>query len=220
MTGAGIQDKPARARRIWIVCGCVTGLFIAIGLWYLSIQPDRASPLSRLDHDIPRYRWSPDQVVLENDGKRISFIHNDLLHRPLWDVAEATILSDAVKIGYRRAERDLDPVPTIAERSERIVFHFTMNAITGRLEYDAPITVPARRMLIELLIEELDAVFPERRRSAAATLINRGEIEDPAIRAAVERLMDDPDLDTVEHIGFLLTRYDDDKVRRARRVGG
>ncbi|MBL8745105.1 MAG: hypothetical protein JNK58_01980 [Phycisphaerae bacterium] len=219
MKEAETQIVPSRIRRTWLVCGCFGGLLFAAGLWFLLMRTDRRSPLSRLDHDIPRYHWSPDHVVLEHDGKRISFIQNDLLRRPVWDVTEAKILVDAVRAGYRRAERDLDPIPTIAERSERIVFRFTMNAITGRLEYGAPITAPARQMLIGLLIEELDDSFPERRRSAAATLINRGEIENPVIRVAVERLLDDPDPDTVEHIGFLLTRYDDEKLRRAKRAG-
>ncbi|MBL8745110.1 MAG: hypothetical protein JNK58_02005 [Phycisphaerae bacterium] len=202
-------------RLFWLSAGLGCGVIILAGTWTLTRSSATPEWLRRMD-ELPRYPRPSNDLCLDADAHTIEWIEGELLRRPTWDVAEAEALIVIILKGYPKRMSDPDQTP--AERSQGFVFRAATSAITTRLEFGAPITPAARRALIDLLVEELRAPFPERRMHAAADLVQFGEIEDRSVRAAVERLLDDPDPIVAEDVGFILTRYDDDRARRAMRA--
>lgn len=198
----------------WALAGLGCGaIIVAGGVWTAARRAPDPQWLRQVDA-LPRYVRTANDRCTDADAAQIEFIEQDLLRRPMWDVAEARQLIDIILAGYAKPSRD--PDQTREERSKSIVFNAAMLAIGTRLAFAAPITAPARCLLIDALVAELEAPFPERRVNAAVELIQLGEIEDRTVRAAVERLIDDPDPITAEDVAFVLTRYDDDQARRRK----
>jgi hypothetical protein len=149
-------------------------------------------------------------------GRRIQ---NDLMLRPLWGKAEIDEIERLLVKGYPRSLHDQSPEnrETREEFSARNNYTSAFLALWNRLDNDAPMTPEARQRGIELVLNELSAEFPERRRNGGLALIDTKLIEDPAIRAEVDRLLKDEDANTAEVIALQLTEYDRRRAIRLRR---
>ena len=65
------------------------------------------------------------------------------------------------------------------------------------------------------MIGLLDAPDPFQRIEAASFFVDTGGIEDPVIRALVERMIDDPDKENGLTVSIMLSHYDHKKQTRA-----
>lgn len=199
-----------------IACGlsAVAALFFLVGDWDLGTKPEWRRLVDEALLLNESFRTDPERsrkdICLDADAERITSI-NERLRLPMWDVEEAGMLAEIVRKRYPKEIRDQNQ--TRAERSQGFVCREALWTISARLSFKAPITPRARAMLIDLLVEQVDAPFPELRVAAATDLICLSEIENNAIRAAVERLLDDPDPSVADDVAFMLARYDDDKTQ-------
>lgn len=196
---------------MWALAGSAAGLLLAAATWRIAGFDGEPEWLARLNADIPLVPEAPPAAMTGAAHEAQRRILNDLLRREIWGRAEVDELTGILRRGYAmpRAGRRMSP----DEFSASMLHAAASLALLGRLESGAPIEPAARDSIVEAFVEELDAPHPDRRSHAAVALIVTKSIEDPAVRAVVDRLLDDPDVETRETVAFQLAHYDEDRRR-------
>lgn len=200
--------------------GAVAGVVLVLAIWLpFGLGHREPAWLVWLDQAVPRFTPSPTTVLPADAQAEQARIINDVLRRRTWTLAEVNDLAAIVRRGY--------PVPMRSDRrlqghefGQAMVYLSASTALIARLEAGAPMTAEARAAIVNVLLDELDAEFPERRQHAAVALVATGLIRDPLVRARVERLLDDPDAETAEIVALQLSYFDDQRHRSAARASG
>jgi len=204
----------SRSRRTRIVLVCL-GLSLAVGfvVYYFAWSDRRPEWIRRLD-EVQRF----DPEVLKQAGGGAVDLEariQEIAQRPLWDVAD---VDELWKI-YGRYDRDLRSYPKDIPRSESIPILVAMTAsyyLEMRFEGDTPFTPAARERYMSLLVEDLFSPVAGRRSDSALGLIlGTGTLEEPGIRAQVERLLDDPDEEVRKVVALQLGYHDEAKRRQS-----
>lgn len=201
-----------QGRLSWALAGGALGVLLAGASWHLSGVGRTPEWLTRINQDIPLMPDSPGVTVNAASHAAQQRVINDLLRRHLWSTEEVAELAAILRNGYpTRASlgRRLTP-----EEFGVVMLHSAASvALLARLECGAPVEPDARREIVHAFIEELEADNPERRGNAALALIVTRSIEDPAVRALVDRLLEDSDADTSETVALQLAHYDDQRAQ-------
>ncbi len=206
-----------------VLSGLAAGTAVfAAALWINGTFDSRNEWRQRLDQDVPLFSISKSAAVSEGSITAQTRIFNDVLRRPNWGEAEAAELCAILRRGYPKALSERRSLSR-EEMGAAMVHSAASVALLARLEVGGPMTDEARRMIVHSFAEELSAEFAERRCNAAMALIVSKSIEDPFVRAEVERLTEDSDAETAEIIAMQLAHYDDQRTRAlalGARVGG
>lgn len=196
----------------WALAGIAAGGIAAAILLAMSAGASTPEWKQRLDSDVPHFVQPAPGIVGPSACAAQTRILNDLLRRSSWDEPEARELCDVIRAGYPRPLSERRKL-SADELGAAMVHGSASLAVLARLEVGAPISHVARRIIVETLTDELSAGFAERRCNAAMVLIVTRSIEDPLVRAEVERLAEDPDRDTAEIVAMQLAHYDDQRSR-------
>lgn len=199
------DDVRVEYRRRWILIGIGGGLAAAL-FGAVAVRANKPPPwMADLDRGFPRIEQLSPSFLPESRDRQM-FIRNELLRRPLWDVKEVEYLRAIIRVGYPRPFQE----GNLNREEMSLFFDFTAStlAMDARILTKAPISVAARELIIQTMVNELEAEFPERRRSAADSLLEYGAVEHPKIRAAVERLFEDEDEQTAQTVASHVASYD------------
>lgn len=196
----------------WTLAGIAAGGIAAAILLAMSAGASTPEWKRRLDANVPHFVQPAAGIVSPSACAAQSRILNDLLRRPSWDEPEARELCDVIRAGYPRPLSERRSLST-NDFGAAMVHGSASLAMLARMEVGAPISPGAKRIIVETLTDELSAGFAERRCNAAMVLIVTRAIEDPLVRAEVERLAEDPDRDTAEIVAMQLAHYDDQRSR-------
>jgi len=209
-----MQGSAWQRRNLFFALGVIGLVAIAISIFLLSRRDWRAEWVKRLD----QFGTFDPEVLKQAGGGALELsdhIWKDIAHRPLWDVAEI----DELWLIYGRWNRDPDSYPKNMPRSETVSLLVAKTAgdILGvRFDDDAPVTPAARERYISLLVEDLFNPVAVRRSDSALTLImTKNFLEQPGIRTAVERLLDDPDEEVRKVVALQLGYHDEAKRRQS-----
>jgi hypothetical protein len=165
----------------------------------------------------PDDEWMPEDQLPLAYQVEYKFIWTDLVRRSTWGDEEiATIISYLEQFppwsGAENDESDKSPDGF----GRYWVWSAAVEALEARLQTGAPITLGARRRVIDWTVGHLSYPGnPEVRRDLALLLITARAIDDPAIRAKVEALKNDRDLLVAEVVALQLAYYDMKKKAKA-----
>ncbi|MBL8745108.1 MAG: hypothetical protein JNK58_01995 [Phycisphaerae bacterium] len=184
----------------------VTGAGAAVMAYLLLHRPSTPEWLRDVSNPVWRFPEHTPKAMTAESSAVCRRVQNDLMLRPLWGEAEMVEIETIINRGYPRPLAD--PDQSVEERSKFFEYSSAFLALWNRMRNDAPMTPEAKAHGIRILRAEVYAEFPERRKDGGLALIETRLIENPDIRAEVERLLHDEDPVVAEVIGLQLGEYD------------
>lgn len=187
--------------------------------WFFAYHWDpRPEWLAKIDASYQPF----DAVVLARGGPEIVALQDriwkEILRRPIWDTADI----DELWAIHDTLDRPLSTYPDDTPKPEVLsilVRQGAQAALHERFFARAPVTPAAKERYVSLLHNDLFHANRDRRINAALALIGLGFLEEPGVRASVERLLEDRDPDVRTAVAVQLGYYDDKKAREASMAG-
>lgn len=200
-----------RSSFLWALAG-FAGTALAAALTYTATRPPEwrlylDEQIPEIDARVPAAVFTPEHRKLE------VYLVNDVLRRPAWQAQDAREVASVVRGGYPKPASDKSKT---SEELSQFLLHSAASICLGfRLDARAPMSDEAREVILETWLAEIEEEFPERRSNSAVDLIYSDFIDRRDVRAAVERLLDDPDSDVREIVALQLAHLDETRARKA-----
>lgn len=201
----------------WRLTLCtLTAIFAISGaIWFFAYHWDpRPEWLARIDASHQPFDAAvlalggPDVVALDHK------IWKEVLRRPMWDTGDV----DELWAIHDTLDQPLSSYPDDTPKPEVLsilVRQGAQAALHERFFVEAPVTPAARERYVSLLHDDMFHGNRDRRINAALALMELGFLEEPGIRGAVERLLDDSDEYVRTTVALQLGYYDEKKSRVA-----
>lgn len=206
-------------RRSLIVIACLAIIGYLIGQAAAPIVKEirREIAYAQIGGGLPRFEHYPKQSKEYNEY--MDWLYNDLARqREPWSVEDAAILMAVIDARYTQEYVEnyaWRPEATIPDQEPMQIFRHTKGVITERLGRNEPIDPEARVMLEIALIDALEDSYWDIRLGAVQAVCHARLVTDPAIRAKIEALYNDPNEQVAANARNQLAWFDEEERLRA-----
>lgn len=188
--------RSASPKRVTIVLICITILGYLLGRAVAPIVSDVREAMDRasIGGGVEPYEYFPKQSKEYNEY--MDWLRNDLAQkREPWDVKDATKLMVVLDQRFTQEQVEniaMRPGASIQDQEPRQRFTHTRNVIAIRMQRNEPIHPEARAMLTMAITDALEDPYWDVRNGIVQAVCHARLVTDPAIRAKIEAMYNDP----------------------------
>lgn len=197
--------------RRWLVCAAIVSAVLALSVVGLRLYKVAATPAwKRAIGDFHPWVYNPKSFIPEHIQRQTTEMGVLFLKEEPWARPDVEMLISYLPFGmdYEAPDRS-DLTPKEWEDFGRADLGSTAIAVAAdRLYFGAPIDRDALKLLIDAMLEQLDAPNKYRRHAATAFFTRTALVLDPQIYKRVEKMKEDPDPDVAILARHHLTLFD------------